>query len=186
MEPRSQQHKNYNAPRDDDSIAKNRVLSVTPAAAIPAVTSDYRETEAATRRKRLRRMADNQHAEALRALELVAARAGELKNDLGKFAPDAAPASLLLERLKQLQPARRNAEKLFVFLKELEEIAWSDATVFLEKVNGQVENAVQHDHSIAETYAAVIKVFEQRRAAIVEGKARASADAKIDAENPTP
>src|SRR5262245_15585237 len=77
------------------------------------------------------------------------------------------------------------AQALIDYAKKVDQIAMSDALVFLEAENKQLENALEHDPALAPHYRALVKLFAARSGAIAEGIARArNGDGAGSAEPP--
>jgi len=64
-------------------------------------------------------------------------------------------------------------EALLAYAKEVDQIAMSDALMFLEAVRKQYLNAVDHSPTLATSYHALMKLFDMRSGAIAEGIAQA-------------
>src|SRR5262249_15527586 len=96
--------------------------------------------------------------------------------------PEPTRAAALAERLTTTGELVARAQSLLDYAKESDQIAMSDALVFLDAERKQYENALDHDASLSGSYRALVKLFEMRSGAILEGIARArSTDA-----NPSP
>lgn len=158
----------------NDTIARNRALPMIRAAEIPAPPAAYKETDGEMRNQRLRRIAEEHSAEGVDALEAMSKI--DLKKVLGERAPDPALAGVLANRLIEGQKALGRIARLYAFAKEMDEINRSDALVYLEDVNKRYAVAVDDDPGIAEDFAAMVKLFEARSTAIVEGIARYKAE----------
>jgi hypothetical protein len=107
----------------------------------------------------------------------------DLRDELGRFAPEPQRAAALVERLSTTGEAVARAEALLAYAREIDQIALSDAFLLLELENKQYANAVEHDPSLLAHYRALVKLFEARSVAIASGIARAkSADAAAPAQ----
>jgi hypothetical protein len=165
----------------DDTIARNRGLPLLDAHTIPGPPDGFRPTDPDTRRTRLRRFAGDLRAESMDALREAAGR--DLQADLGRFAPQAARAAALVERLTTPNDGVARAEALLAYEREIDQIALSDAFTFLDLENKQYTNAVEHDASLVQHYRALARLFAARSAAIAEGMAQAKSQ---DASAPAP
>jgi hypothetical protein len=157
----------------DDTIARTRGLAITAAAGVPKAPSGYQPTDPEQRKKRLRRIAATLRAEVLTALGLLGSRGAEVKDDLGKFAPDGAQAKGIADRMTKAGALASAATALAEFAAEADQIAISDAVVLLEAVNKQLKNAASSDPALLTAYAPVVEIFATRNAAIQAGKKRA-------------
>lgn len=165
----------------DDTIAHNRSLPLLDTQALPHPPRGYRPTDPDVRRTRLRRFAGDLRSESMEALREAANR--DLRTDLGRFAPDPQRAAALADRLTTTGEAVARAEALLAYAREIDQIALSDAFLFLDLENKQYTNAVEHDPSLLAHYRALVKLFEARSVAITEGIARAKS---VDAAAPAP
>lgn len=66
------------------------------------------------------------------------------------------------------------AQALLIYAKEMEQIALSDAVVFLEAENKQLQVAIEHEPHLADRYSALLAFFDGRNSAIVDGIARSN------------
>ncbi|WP_437593306.1 hypothetical protein [Sorangium sp. So ce1000] len=171
----------------DDTIAKNRALPILDPASLPRPPAGFRPTDPETRNRRLRKVSSDLRAEVLDALREAAGL--DLAGDLGKYAPDPHRAPALAERIERVGRLSAAVQALALYTREMEQIALSDALVFLEAENKQLVNALDHAPELAERYTALRTLFETRAASIVEGRARAAkgaaAGAKPTAAQPT-
>ena len=158
----------------DDTIAKNRALPLLHPDLIPARPHGFAPTDPKVRLRRLRRLADEHRAEGHDAL--VEASKVDLRGILGKRAPDPRRAAALAERMAQSAALVARAERLLQYANESDEIALSDALVFLEAANREYAHEVTHDPNVAEHFPALVKLFEARSTAISEGIARKNAE----------
>jgi hypothetical protein len=154
-----------------DTIAHNRGLPILDPTTIPHRPEGYRATPPDVRRARLRRFSADLRAESMTALRQAAKR--DIQGELGRFAPEPRLAAALVERLTASDEALARAEALFGYAREIDQIALSDAFSFLERLNKQYTNAVEHDASLAHDYHALATLFAARSEAIVAGMARA-------------
>jgi hypothetical protein len=160
----------------DDTIAHNRGLKLLDPAAVPLAPAGYRPTDTESRLRRLRRLSGELRSEAREALREASGR--DLQAELGRFAPDPKRASALVERLGATGDLVARAQALLDYAKENDQIAMSDALIFLESERKQYLNAVEHDAALAAHYRALVALFEMRSGAIAEGIARSrTADA---------
>lgn len=161
------------APRPDfdDTIAANRALPLLEVASLPRPPKAYRATDPDTRAKRLRRFSADHRAEAGDALRQVAKR--DVKADLGNRAPDGKLAPELLERMTQTGELVSAAQALLTYAREMDQIALSDAFVYLEKMNKHLVHALEDEEHLAPDYSALQKLFAARSDAIAEGMATA-------------
>jgi len=162
----------------DDTIARNRALSVIAAEKVPSPPDAYRPTNPDMRGRRLRHISEKLHSEAGDALRELGAR--DLKKELGPHAPDPKRAPVLLERLSQTGNLLTAAEALVRYAKEMDQIALSDATIFLEAANKEYKHAVEHVPSLEDKYKALVKLFDARSEAIIEGIGRAKEQAAAE------
>ncbi|HLH27728.1 MAG TPA: hypothetical protein VKW77_02355 [Acidimicrobiales bacterium] len=154
----------------DDTIAVNRTVDVVAANTVPGPAAGFRPTDAETRKRQLRRIAETLVSEAMDAGREANENAHRMKDDLGKHAPDGRHAGALVARLEQIQSGRRRAETLVGYYQEIEEIALSDLEVFLVAENREFEHAVSHEPQLADVYPLLVKYFAAKAAAISEGK----------------
>ncbi|WP_437930925.1 hypothetical protein WMF37_17385 [Sorangium sp. So ce291] len=166
----------------DDTIAKNRALPILDPASLPRPPAGFRPTDPDTRNRRLRKVSSELRAEVLDALREAAGL--DLIADLGKYAPDPRRAPALAERLERVGRLSGAVQTLSLYAREMEQIALSDALVFLEAENKQLANALEHAPELAERYAALRTLFETRSASILEGRARAARGAAPVAQAP--
>jgi hypothetical protein len=159
----------------DDTIAQNRALPILDPASVPRSPPGFRLTDPDKRNRRLRKLAAENRAEAVIALEEASQR--DLKADLGKYAPSPTQAQPLAERLVQTGELVAVAQSLLAYAREVEQIALSDALIFLEAEHKQLEHAVEHEPALADRYRALGVLFAARKDAIVEGLARAAKEA---------
>ncbi|KYG05106.1 hypothetical protein BE21_42830 [Sorangium cellulosum] len=108
----------------------------------------------------------------------------DLVGDLGKYAPDPQRAPALVERIERVGRLSAAVQALALYAREMEQIALSDALVFLEAENKQLANALEHAPELAERYTALRTLFETRSATILEGRARAARGAAAVAQAP--
>jgi hypothetical protein len=123
----------------DDTIAHNRGLKLLEPTAVPHTPSGYRPTDPDRRLRRLRRLSGELRSEARDALREAGGR--DLQAELGRFAPDPKRASALVERLGTTGDLVARAQALLDYAKENDQIAMSDALIFL--------NALEHDGALA-------------------------------------
>lgn len=169
----------------NDTIASNRGLPLIDLAAVPRPPLGFRATDPAERMRRIRWLASDLRAEAKEALREGAKR--DLRAELGPFAPDPQRATLLADRVGHTGEMVALAEVLLAYAKEVDQIAMSDALVFLEVEQKQYLNAVEYNGGLEASYLALVKLFEMRSGAITEGIAQAQAKAKAKAkEAPAP
>ena len=166
----------------DDTIAHNRAVPILDAGKVPRPPKEYRATDPDTRTRRLRRVAADHRSEAADALREAGGR--DMTADLGRHAPDSKRAPVLLERLTQTGALVTAAQALLTYAREMDQIALSDAFVFLEKANKELVHTLDHEPNLAIHYAALQKLFAARSDAIAEGMARAKDQAAPDAAKP--
>jgi len=154
----------------DDTIAHNRALKLLDLKAVPDPPKGYRPTDPDTRNRRLRRLAGDLRSEAMDALREGGGR--DLQGELGKYAPDPKRAASIIERLSQSEKLVAAAQALLNYAREVDQIAMSDALVFLEAENKQFAHAVEHESALDARYPALKKLFAFRAGAIAEGIAR--------------
>jgi hypothetical protein len=164
----------------DDTIAHNRALEILDVDSIPRLPTGYRATDPHVRNRRLRKLASELRAEAVLALDEAANR--DLREDLGKYAPDPMQAAPMRQRLAQAGRLRAAARVLFNYACEIDQIALSDALRFLEVEHKQFAHAVEHEPALAERYPALTTLFQSRAGAIAEGIAKAKDDTDADGE----
>lgn len=164
------------APEADfnDTIASNRALALLDPEKVPDPPKKYKSTDPNIRARRLRRIAADHRSEAAEALRQVAKR--DVQADLGKNAPDGARANGLLERMTQSGLLLDAANRLIAYAKEMDQIALSDAFLFLEKTNKYLATALEDEPHLEKHYSAVKKLFDARSEAIVEGMRAGSAE----------
>ncbi|UQA59856.1 hypothetical protein [Polyangium aurulentum] len=161
----------------DDTIAQNRALPLVDVAAVPRPPLGYRATDPEVRNRRLRKVAAEHRAEALDALAEAAGR--DMPNELGKYAPDPERAAAMAERLARAGGLVTVAQALLAYAREMDQIALSDAILLLEQVHRELSHAAEHEPLLAEHYPALRTLFEARREAIAEGRARAAREAEV-------
>jgi hypothetical protein len=154
----------------DDTIAHNRGLQLLAPTAVPYPPSGYRPTDAESRLRRLRRISGELRSEAREALHEAGGR--DLQAELGRFAPEPRRAVVLAERLGITGDLVARAQALLDYAKESDQIAMSDALVFLESEHKQYLNAIGYDATLTPHYRALVALFEMRSGAIAEGIAR--------------
>ena len=165
----------------DDTIAHNRSLPLLDAQAVPHPPRGYRPTDPDVRRARLRRFAGDLRSESMDALREAGGR--DLRAELGRFAPEPQRAAALVERLTATGEGVARAEALLAYAREIDQIALSDAFLFLDLESKQYTNAVEHEPSLLAHYRSLVRLFEARSVAIASGIARAkSADAAAPAQ----
>ena len=155
----------------NDTIAANRGLKLLDPSTVPHPPPGYRATNADERARRIRRLAAELRSEAMDALREAAGR--DLQAELGRFAPESKRAVALVDRLTTTGELVARAQTLLDYAKESDQIAMSDALVFLEAERKQYENAVEHEASLSAHYRALVKLFDMRSGAIADGMARA-------------
>lgn len=160
----------------DDTIAQNRALPLVDGATVPRPPLGYRATDPEVRNRRLRKVAAEHRAEALDALAEAAQR--DMRQELGKYAPDPERAKALAERLSRAGALVTVAQALLGYAREMDQIALSDALLLLEQVHREVLHAAEHEPALAENYPALRTLFEARGGAIAEGRARAAREAE--------
>lgn len=167
----------------NDTIAYNRGLTLLEPSTVPHPPQGYRSTESDERPRRLRRLSAELRSEAMDALREAAGR--DLQADLGRFAPEPKRAEAIVERLGKTGELVARAQALLDYARENDQIAMSDALLFLEAEHKQYDNAVEHEASLSASYRALVKLFAMRSGAIAEGMARArSADASPPPDEP--
>jgi hypothetical protein len=157
----------------NDTIARNRGLDLLDLAAVPHLPAGYKPTDPVERMRRVRWLSSDLRTEA--ALALSAAGKRDLKAELGRFAPEPAEATALAARVEHTGEMVARLETLLAYAKEVDQIAMSDALVFLEAEQKQYVNAVAEEQALVEHYRALVRLFEMRSGAIAEGIARAKA-----------
>jgi hypothetical protein len=166
---------------DTDLIAQNRLCPVLEAESVPKPPAGFRPS-APEKRQRLLRRVDKDHVPLVeKSLEACAARGEKIVEDLGKLAPRPEKAAQLAARLKKLQRLKTAAAYLSGYVEELEEIALSDATQFLEGVRDGYEVMVTADPDLALLYEPLTQLFRARGEKISEGRARAKARREAEA-----
>lgn len=174
----------------DDTIAHNRALKILDSKTVPEPPKGYRPTDPEIRNRRLRRLAIDLRSEAMDALREASGR--DLQGELGKYAPDPKRAGPIVERLAQSEKLVAAAQALLSYAREMDQIAMSDALVFLEAEKKQFAHAVDHEPALDARYPALKRVFAFRAGAISEGIARsksaegAAAKSAPDAKDETP
>ena len=158
-----------------ESITANRRLEVVSAAQFPAVPDGFRPTPVEIRRSRLRVVAATLQAECKEGLREATANAPRFRTDLGDMAPDPAAAAALLHRLNETAASLARARALVQYHEELEDIALSDATIFLEETQKELDHRLGRMPQLGERYRAIIAFFASRATAISQKMARAKA-----------
>jgi hypothetical protein len=167
----------------NDTIASNRGLKLLDPSTVPLPPHGYRSTDPDERARRIRRLSYELRSEATEALREAGGR--DLQAELGQFAPDPKRAATLVTRITTTGELVARAQALLDYARESDQIAMSDALVFLEAERKQYENALEHDASLSASYRALVTLFGMRSGAIADGIARArSADATPLADEP--
>lgn len=166
-----------------DSLETNRRLQVVAAASIPKVPAGFVPTPYEVRNRRLSRPAESLRAEITAALAEVIGRKATYRSELGDIPPDIAQAEALHPRIQALHDAREAAEALATYLRELEEIAFSDASDFLDEVNTEVAHRARRNGALSTAYGRLLALAQARSQAITDGMARARRD-QSDAGGP--
>lgn len=167
----------------DDTIAHNRALPVFDAGNVPKPPAGYRPTDPDVRNRRLRKLSAGLRAEADLALAEAAER--DLKDDLGKHAPDPADAAPLRARLEACARLHAAARAFHGYAREIDQIVMSDVLRYLELEHKELVHAMEHEPAIAEKYPKLRALFAARAGAIAEGLARKAAsepEDEVDAE----
>jgi hypothetical protein len=168
----------------NDTIAHNRSLPLLAPEAVPHRPQGFRPTDPEVRSRRLRRLSSDLRAEAAEALDEASGR--DLKSDLGRFAPEPQRASALVARIRQTGELVARAQDLLQYAKEVDELALSDALLFLEAEKKQFNHSIEHDPSLVSRYRALAKLFAARSGAIAEGIARARTSGDAAPAAPAP
>lgn len=159
-------------------------MPVAPAAGIPKVPAGFSPTPNDERARRLTRPAETLRAEVIAALGEVIGRKSTYRSELGDVPPELALAETLHPRLLALHDSREAAEALVGYLRELEEIAYSDAADFLQAVDDEVRHRSHSELTTA--YARVLLLAQARGQAVAEGIARSRRDLKDPAPSEQP
>lgn len=157
----------------NDTIARNRAIALLDLAAVPHVPTEYKPTDPVERTRRFRWLSTDLRAEATLALREAAQH--DLKAELGRFAPAPERATAIADRVDHTGEMVARAETLLAYAREVDQIAMSDALMFLEAEQKQYVNAVQEEPGLVKNYRALARLFEMRSGAIAEGIARAKA-----------
>lgn len=169
-----------------DSLETNRRLEVVAAASIPKVPAGFVATPGDVRLRRLTRPAEGLRAEIVAALAEVVGRKATYRSELGDVPPDLAQAEVLHPRIGSLHDAREAAEALAAYLRELEEIAFSDATDFLDEVSTEVVHRARRNGALSTAYSRVLALTQARSQAISDGIARSRRDREGAEDAPQP
>ncbi|MEI7892953.1 MAG: hypothetical protein WCI05_07670 [Myxococcales bacterium] len=158
------------------TLTTSHGLHAVDAASIPAAPRGVTPFDAAGK-QRLLKMTETQRSEVLGALDEVAVKGPKLKEDLGRYAPDPSEAQLHVQKLEAARSATLKAEALASYSRDVEASANHDAMTYLLAVKTELLHIVQnHDAQLATEYPRVTALVEQRRDAILEGRARAKAE----------
>lgn len=160
-----------------DSVTINRALPLIDPATIVSVPERFHESPVDVKRAMMK-LPEGQRAETKVALGDLVGKEAQLKADFGRFAPDVSQAAGILQRMDIVRAGKLKAQKLLALLDEQEDIANHDAVTLIDTVAKEVEHAAEHEPQIAERYASVMTVVDQRGAAIAGGMARARAEKK--------
>jgi hypothetical protein len=155
----------------DDTIARNRALPLLDPATVPRPPADYRPTDPEMANRRIRRLAAEHRSEACDALREAMDR--DLREDLGKHAPDPKRAPALLERLIRSEQLVIDTQRLVAYAREMDRLALSDAYLFLNAEKDLLEGLLKHEPELESRYPKLQKLFAARSGAIVEGMIRA-------------
>ena len=169
-----------------DSLETNRRLPVVAANSIPKVPAGFVPTPGDVRARRLTRPAEVLRAEIVAALAEVSGRKATYRSELGDVPPDPAQAEALVPRLQALHESREAAEALAAYLRELEEIAFSDAADFLAEVHTEVAHRARRSGALSTAYSRVLALALAQSQAISEGMARARRDQNDAGGPPAP
>lgn len=161
-----------------DSLTENRRLPVVPAGSIPKVPAGFAPTPNDERFRRLTRPAEALRAEIIAALGEVIGRKSTYRSELGDVPPELALAETLRPRLLALHDSREAAEALVGYLRELEEIAYSDAADYLQAIDDEVRHRSRKNSELTTAYARVLLLAQARGQAVAEGIARSRRDPK--------
>ncbi len=161
----------------NDNIAHNRAVSPIEAQTVPQMSPHYRATDAATRRKTLRYVDQEQRPELYDVLAEIAGKPPDVvRAELGDLIPDVRLASPLLGRMKatyapiiQLQAALAGSE-------ELDAIAQNDAVLFVEALHEEYLHRVRKVANLAQKYPALVRFFEQRTGKALAGRLAKAAE----------
>lgn len=164
----------------DDTIARNRAIPLLDPGAVASPPLAFRATDPTTRRRRLRKLSGDLRAEALEALR--EAGQNDLRGDLGKYAPERDRAHVVEERIRSSGRLVAKVQALLGYAREADQIALSDALVYLEAENKEYLHAVDNEPGLASKYVALESLFAARGGAIAEGMARSKEEAAAVAQ----
>jgi hypothetical protein len=155
----------------DDRVAAIRGLTPIDATMLPATPKPF-QALTGDDQGGLRKVAKEDEAEIQQALAQIAGRGAELKNDLGKNAPDPERAAALVERLKANRAARTKLASLLSYVEDSNAVALHDAVLLVNEVKLLLEPNLKRDATLEETYSEVLEYSELVGQKISEGRAR--------------
>ena len=154
-----------------DIVDAIRAMLVTPASSLPEVPIQFRPLSAEEKWPLLK-PADDQKAEILEALDEAAVRGPLISVELGRFAPDPEWARHLAERLRDVRAGKVRIRALGELYEEQDEVASNDALTFLLALRKEVDHVAEHEPAVRDRYPALMALADQRREAILNGRAR--------------
>jgi hypothetical protein len=144
-------------PDFEDVVSINRSVPVVDPLTVPRPPLGYRATDPDVRSRRLRKLSAEHRAEALDALHEASQRFVDAP--FGSNAPEQARAKGLRDRLVQTGALVVAAQSLLNYAKELDQVAMSDAVLFLEEEHRVLLHALPHEPDLAAHYPALITLF---------------------------
>lgn len=155
-----------------DELITSIGLHAIDAAQIPIIPRDYVPLDG-SQKSRLLKLVEVQRAEVILALDEISLKGPKLKADLGRFAPDATQAHDHKRKLNVTNEAASKAAALVNYTSDVEASVNHDVMTYLLAVRKELLHVVEHDPQLAAEYPKVMALIEQRRDAILEGRARA-------------
>ena len=165
----------------DDTLANNRSCPVVDAAKVPHAPASYRPTNPEIRARNLRKLPGDLRSAAKDALIEATNHEDTFRDELGPYAPDFKVAVSLLTRLTETGALVAATRSLLGYAREVDQIATSDVVLFLEAANKQLNNGMEHNGRLGESYPALVALFASRSATMKEGQVRAKRTKKAEA-----
>ena len=167
-----------------DPLVINRRIALIPASQVPEVDKAFRRPDAATKRG-MRKVVEAQRAEVGEALVEMSKKEAQLADDLGeKYAPATGRAAALLHQMEEVREGKLRSEKLSAYYNEMEDLIHHDAMTLVGDAKDEVLHAARREPHVVDSYPKLMALVEQRREAILDGRARAAASRPDDGTAP--
>jgi hypothetical protein len=159
-----------------DDLTQARAMPLPTEEQIPSPPTGYRPPSVEERRRVLRLLDEEHVAEAILALQDLAAKGPKaLADDLGPAAADVQGPGRVASELVVIDRLLTKLSRVTEFLTTRRAIAASDAVVMLESVAEELDHRAKRDPHVRDRYAPTFKVMASRSAKISEGPAAAKA-----------